>query len=205
MTVCIAIGRILAVGVVVTVGFTAAVGADCADDITDDPSPVATATFLRTVGPLSLSCCWSLAITCCCLFPSLSYLEERASSRNWRSSFSEAFLATSDFVCSSSWDTCSRRWYVPYSAYCISRVFNFPKFCEFGIVCEIYSTENLSHCAVTPMGNTNLRNLFNKLLQSRYLRKFRPAKYKHYTVYYTVEPLIMDTPNKGHNRKKTSL
>lgn len=57
VTVCIAIGRMLAVGVVVTVGFTAAVGADCADDITEDPSPVATATFLRTVGPLSLSCC----------------------------------------------------------------------------------------------------------------------------------------------------
>ena len=42
--------------------------------------------------------------------------------------------------------------------------------------------ENLSHCAVTPMGNTNSRNLFNEFLQSSYSRKFRPAKYKRYTV-----------------------
>ena len=43
--------------------------------------------------------------------------------------------------------------------------------------------ENLSHCAVTPMGNTNSRNLFNEFLQSSYSRKFRPAKYKRYAVY----------------------
>ena len=42
--------------------------------------------------------------------------------------------------------------------------------------------ENLSHCAVTPRGNTNSRNLFNEFLQSSYSRKFRPAKYKRYTV-----------------------
>ena len=42
--------------------------------------------------------------------------------------------------------------------------------------------ENLSHCAVTPMGHTNSRNLFNEFLQSSYSRKFRPAKYKHYTI-----------------------
>ena len=57
VTVWIPIGRILAVGVVVTVGFTAAVGAVCADDIiAEDPSPVVTATFLRGAG-LSRSCC----------------------------------------------------------------------------------------------------------------------------------------------------
>ena len=32
------------------------------------------------------------------------------------------------------------------------------------------------------MDNTNSRNLFNELLQSSYSRKFRPAKYKRYTV-----------------------
>ena len=42
--------------------------------------------------------------------------------------------------------------------------------------------ENLSHCAVTPMGNTNPRNLFNEFFQNSYSRKFRPAKYKRYTV-----------------------
>ena len=42
--------------------------------------------------------------------------------------------------------------------------------------------ENLSHCAVTPMGSMNSRNLFNEFLQSSSSRKFRPAKYKHYTV-----------------------
>ena len=42
--------------------------------------------------------------------------------------------------------------------------------------------ENLSHCAVTPMGNMNSRNLFNEFLQSSYSRKFRPAKYKYHTV-----------------------
>ena len=42
--------------------------------------------------------------------------------------------------------------------------------------------ENLSQCALTPMGNTNSQNLFNQFLQSSYSRKFRPAKYKRYTV-----------------------
>ena len=32
------------------------------------------------------------------------------------------------------------------------------------------------------MGNTNSRNVFNEFLQSSYSRKFRPAKYKRYTV-----------------------
>ena len=108
MTVWMAIGLMLAVGVVVTVGLTAAVGADWADDIiADDPSPVATATFLLTAG-LSLSCCWSLVMICCCLFPSLSYLEERASSLRWRSSTSDVFFARSSFTCSSSWEAWER-------------------------------------------------------------------------------------------------
>ena len=33
------------------------------------------------------------------------------------------------------------------------------------------------------MGNTNSRTLFNEFLQSSYSRKFRPAKYKRYTVF----------------------
>ena len=43
--------------------------------------------------------------------------------------------------------------------------------------------EDSSHCAVTPMGNMNSQNLFNEFLQNSYSRKFRPAKYKRYTVY----------------------
>ena len=50
--------------------------------------------------------------------------------------------------------------------------------------------ENLSHHAVTPMGNTNSRNLFNKFLQNSNSRKFRPAKYKRYTVVYTCSRII---------------
>ena len=49
--------------------------------------------------------------------------------------------------------------------------------------------KNLSHCAVTRMGNTNSRNLFNEFLQNSNSRKFRPAKYKRYMVSYaTVQP-----------------
>ena len=52
--------------------------------------------------------------------------------------------------------------------------------------------ENLSHCAVTPMGNTNSRNLFNEFLQISNSRKFRPAKYKRYTIFpvYLLEPWV---------------
>ena len=32
------------------------------------------------------------------------------------------------------------------------------------------------------MGNLNSRNFFNKFLQSSYLQKFRPVKYKRHTV-----------------------
>ena len=60
----------------------------------------------------------------------------------------------------------------------ISWVFNFAKLESFAKFIQ----RNLSHCAVTPMDNTNSRNLFNEFLQSSYSRKFRPAKYKRHMV-----------------------
>ena len=72
------------------------------------------------------------------------------------------------------------RYLIPYSAY-ILRVFNFVNFANLESFVK-FIQRKLSHCTVTPMGNTNSRNLFNEFLQSSYSRKFRPAKYKRYTV-----------------------
>ena len=44
------------------------------------------------------------------------------------------------------------------------------------------------------MGNTNLQNLFNELLQNSNSRKFIPAKYNRYTVILNGEYQLMHIP-----------
>ena len=69
LVVWIAIGRILAVGVVVTVGFTAAVGAvDWEVGREDEPSEIGTTALCR--GLLSFSICWSLDMVISCFLVS---------------------------------------------------------------------------------------------------------------------------------------
>ena len=75
------------------------------------------------------------------------------------------------------------RW--KHSPYCIALIFRGSLILRFSRIWNCSRNlfnENLNHCAVTPMGNTNSQNLFNEFLQSSYSRKFRPAKYKRYTV-----------------------
>ena len=85
-----------------------------------------------------------------------------------------------------------RTGYILYSAY-ISRIWNRSR--------KNLFNKNLSHCAVTPMGNTNSRNLFNEFLQSSYSRKFRPAKNKRYTVYTTLALILTIGDNKYNTLK----
>ena len=72
----------------------------------------------------------------------------------------------------------SRNMRLPYSTY-ISRVFNFANFTNLELFVKfIHLKFEPLHCHT--YGQHEFAKFFNKFLQSSYLRKFRPAKYKRY-------------------------
>ena len=93
---------------------------------------------------------------------------------------------------------------ISYSAYIILWVFNFTNFANLESFAKFIQLK-FEPCATTCMGDMHLQNFFNEFLQNSYSRKFRPAKYKHYTVDALTRPSTFSTLTLRSKRDRLGL
>ena len=117
MTVCTAIGRMLPTGVVVTVGLTAAMGAEEGGGWMDcgPPSPDAVCVFRPPPPPPPPPPLHSFWMVASCFLVSVSYLDCSRPSRSCRASASEQRRSFSALTSSSSLPTCRGGYWREYS------------------------------------------------------------------------------------------